>query len=96
MITEHALLQVKPQQAYAFEADFRQAAPLLSRSKGYISHQLGKCLEIPGTYLLLVQWSTLEDHTEGFRKHPDYLLWKSLLHRYYDPLPEVTHYSAIQ
>jgi heme-degrading monooxygenase HmoA len=42
--------------------------------------------------LLLVQWGSLEDHTEGFRKSVDYQEWKRLLHHFYDPFPVVEHY----
>ena len=60
---------------------------------GYIYHQLKKCLEIPNQYILLVNWETLEDHEIGFRKSKQYQEWKRLLHHFYEPFPEVYHYS---
>jgi heme-degrading monooxygenase HmoA len=59
---------------------------------GYISHNLRRCIEKPSRYILLVSWEKLEDHTVGFRGSAEYGQWKSLLHHYYDPFPEVEHY----
>ena len=47
------------------------------------------------TPILLVQWETLEAHTEGFRKSEKYSQWKELLYHFYDPfpIPIVEHYQ---
>ena len=92
MILESAVLEVKPDQTRQFEAAFRQAERIIAASPGYLSHELRRCLEKPSRYLLLVRWRTLEDHTEGFRNSPAYEEWKTLLHHFYDPIPEVDHY----
>lgn len=95
MILEVAILDVKPGQEAAFERDFVTASACISRTDGYVSHELQRCLEQPGRYLLLARWRTLEAHTEGFRKSPQYLEWKRLLHHYYDPFPIVEHYAQV-
>ena len=61
--------------------------------KGYISHQLQRCIEKENRYILLVNWETLEDHTVGFRSSDEYQEWKKLLHHFYDPFPTVEHYE---
>ncbi len=33
---------------------------------GFTSHRLHRCLEVPGRYLLLIQWTDIERHTVGF------------------------------
>jgi heme-degrading monooxygenase HmoA len=95
MILEVAILNVKPGHESAFERDFRDASQYISRTAGYLSHELQRCLETKNRYLLLAKWETLEAHTEGFRKSPAYLEWKRLLHHYYDPFPIVEHYTPI-
>jgi heme-degrading monooxygenase HmoA len=95
MIVEMAVLDVKPGQGDAFETAFGEAQRIISASPGYLSHQLKRCLEQPGRYLLLVQWRTLEDHTEGFRKSAPYQEWRRLLHHFYDPFPTVEHYESM-
>ena len=95
MILEVAILDVIPGEEARFQSDFGRAQSILSSMKGYIAHQLQRCIETPSRYILLVRWETLEDHTEGFRESPRYQEWKNLLHHYYDPFPEVEHYETI-
>ncbi|MFD2828964.1 antibiotic biosynthesis monooxygenase family protein [Corticicoccus populi] len=95
MILEAAFLQVTKGREDAFEASFRKASDIISSMNGYNSHELQRCLETEGKYLLLVRWQTLEDHTEGFRQSEKYLLWKEMLHHYYDPFPSVEHFEIV-
>ena len=92
MVLEVAILQIRPNQNQVFEAAFQKAAPIIASMKGYINHELKKCLEKPHQYLLLVNWETLEDHEIGFRQSAEYQEWKALLHHFYDPFPIVEHY----
>ncbi|WP_349361661.1 antibiotic biosynthesis monooxygenase [Paenarthrobacter sp. PH39-S1] len=56
---------------------------------------LSRSIESPNTYLLLVQWDRLEDHTVGLRESPQYQQWRELLHRFYDPFSLVEHYELV-
>ncbi len=95
MILEVAILNVKSGQEANFERDFQIAGQYISSVKGYVKHTLRKCLEQSNKYILLVDWETLQDHTEGFRQSTQYVEWKKLLHDYYDPFPTVEHYETI-
>jgi heme-degrading monooxygenase HmoA len=95
MILEAAVLNVRPGEEDALEQAFRAASPLIASSPGYLSHQLQRCLETKGRYLLLVQWETMEAHTIGFRQSAVYREWKQQLHHYYDPFPIVEHYESV-
>jgi heme-degrading monooxygenase HmoA len=96
MILEVAILQVKPGLGSEFETNFKKASRIISSMKGYINHELQKCLESDHQYILLVRWETLEDHTEGFRGSLEYQEWKRLLHHFYDPFPTVEHYMNVE
>lgn len=95
MILEVAPLQVRPGQSQAFEEAFLKAQAIISAMPGYHAHELQRCLESEGHYVLLVRWQTLADHEVGFRKSPQYLEWKALLHHFYDPFPTVLHYVQV-
>lgn len=95
MILEVAILDVRSGQEEAFEATFAEAQEILAASPGYQRHELRRCLEKPGRYLLLAWWDTLEAHTEGFRGSPAYRRWSDLLHGFYDPFPNVEHYELV-
>ena len=55
MILELAVLDVKLHQTEEFEAAFRDAQRIIRASRGYLSHELQRCVEKPNRYLLLVR-----------------------------------------
>ena len=93
MILEVAHLDVVPGRSAEFEAAFGEAESVISASPGFVDLELKRCVERPDSYLLLVRWRTLEDHTVGFRQGPLYPRWRELLHHFYDPFPVVEHYA---
>jgi len=95
VILEVAMLQVKPGLTVEFEHSFRIASKIISSMKGYISHELQKCLEDQNKYVLLVRWESLEDHTVGFRGSEEYQEWRKLLHHFYEPFPVVEHFEQV-
>ena len=94
-VLEVAMLNVIGGREAEFEAAFRTASKIISSMKGYIHHELQRCLERPNGYVLLVHWETLEDHTVGFRTSPEYQQWRALLHHFYDPFPTVEHFTRV-
>ena len=95
MILEHAVLPVKAGLEPDFETAFGEAKVVIAASPGFRSLTLSRCVERPDTYLLLVEWDRLEDHTVGFRGSAGYEEWRSLLHHFYDPFPVVEHYELV-
>jgi len=95
MILESAPLQVKPGQSAAFEAAFGEAERIIAAMPNYRSHEMQRCLEREGHYLLLVRWDSVAAHEVGFRQSAPYQEWKRLLHHFYDPFPTVLHYEKI-
>jgi heme-degrading monooxygenase HmoA len=95
MITEHAILEVRPGCEREFESAFAKAKPIIAGMPGFRSLTLKRCIETPSRFLLLVEWQRLEDHTVGFRMSEGYETWRSLLHHFYDPFPTVEHFSSV-
>ncbi|MDZ7967226.1 MAG: antibiotic biosynthesis monooxygenase [Nostoc sp. DedSLP03] len=96
MILEAVMLLIKPGLESDFEAAFKKASKIISSMDGYLSHELHKCIEVQGKYLLLIRWKTLESHTVGFRSSVEYQEWKKLLHHFYEPFPTVEHFEEIE
>ncbi|MBW5446224.1 antibiotic biosynthesis monooxygenase [Cohnella sp. CFH 77786] len=96
MITEVAILNVKPGLMNEFESQFRKASIILSAARGHRSHELHKCVEEADKYILLVQWDTLTDHRVGFRRSEAFEEWKNLLAPFFDSIPTAEHYVKIK
>ena len=95
MILEVAPLQVRKGMESEFELTFLTAQKIISSIPGYLAHELQRCVERQGHYVLLVKWQRIEDHEVGFRQSPQYQQWKTLLHHFYDPFPTVLHYTLV-
>jgi len=94
-ITEHAILPVIPGHEAEFIETMEQAKEIIAASPGFISLRVERCIERPSFFLLLVEWESLEAHTEGFRGTPAYEEWRALLHHFYDPFPVVEHFALV-
>jgi heme-degrading monooxygenase HmoA len=95
VILEHACLDVIAGEEERFEEAFGIAQAIISAAPGFRSLRLERCLESLSRYLLLVEWDSLEEHTEGFRGSVEYQEWSRLLHHFYDPFPVVEHYELV-
>lgn len=91
MITEMAEIVVKDGTAQHFEAAVASAAPLFKRAHGCRSMRLERGVEHPSTYLLVVEWETLEDHEIHFRQSVDFQEWRRLVGDYFSAPPKVVH-----
>jgi heme-degrading monooxygenase HmoA len=95
VIIEHAVLPVIPGQEAEFITTMDRAKAIIAASPGFVSLRVSRCIEQPNQFLLLVEWETLEAHTEGFRGSEAYQEWRALLHHFYDPFPVVEHFETV-
>ncbi len=91
MITEMAEIAVKAGTNEQFEAAVTTAAPLFQRARGCRAMRLERGIEQPDTYLLIVEWETLEDHEVHFRQSADFQEWRRLVGDFFASPPKVTH-----
>lgn len=91
MVTEIALIDVKPGMEAEFEAGVKAAAPLFQRAKGCRGMELQRSIEKPQRYRLFVKWDTLENHTVDFRGSADFTQWRELVGHCFATPPEVEH-----
>ena len=94
-VVERAQLDIVPGREAAFEEAFGEAVAVIRRQPGCRGVTLSRGVEEPSSYLLLVEWDRLEDHTEGFVGSPDFQVWRGLLHEYYAGPASVRHYAPL-
>jgi heme-degrading monooxygenase HmoA len=91
-IFEFVILNIIPNKGDEFEKNFNSIGEILSLANGYISHNFKKCIESQNRYMLLVEWETLEDHTERFMKSEVYPSLLALILPFQAVPPLVEHY----
>jgi heme-degrading monooxygenase HmoA len=92
MIIEHAVLSIIEGQEEAFEASMREALPIITSAPHCFGAEVRQQVENASTYLLLVQWRSVEDHM-SFRQSDLFTQWRALTHHFYSPFPDVTHFN---
>ena len=95
MVLERAQFRILPGREEEFEQAFAQAKRLLAGSRGFLGATLSRGVESSSTYLLLVEWQTLEDHTVGFRESPAFGEWRGLIGHLFDGAPDVEHFAQV-
>ena len=93
MVLERAELPVKAGEGARFEAAFAEARPLIMAAPGFRSLTLRRPIAPGEPYLLLVEWDSVADHRDGYRRSPAYARWSALLHGFYDPMPVVGYFA---
>ena len=94
MILERAIFAIKLGQADEFEKAFAQAAPLIRAAKGCRKANMHRGIENSDSFILLVEWDTLEDHMVGFRESRAFEEWRAILGPHFASPPAVEHYTA--
>jgi heme-degrading monooxygenase HmoA len=91
MVTELAELQIHPGTDEAFLAAVQQAVPLFQRAHGCTAMRVEKRVEDADSYLLIIDWNTLDDHNITFRESADFQEWRRLVGGFFAKPPTVTH-----
>ena len=95
MIIERALMSITPGSEADFEAAMAQAKDVVAQSPGFHGIRVSRGVENPSTYLLLLEWDTVEDHMVGFRESDLFAQWRALIGPYFAQPPAVEHYDEI-
>jgi heme-degrading monooxygenase HmoA len=94
MIVEQTVFAVTPGSERDFELAIDRAREIMARAQGFISQTLHRGIEQPGTYLLLTEWTTLEDHMVGFRGSELFAQVLTLIRPYLASPPKVEHFTT--
>ena len=96
MILEVADIRIHPGQQAAFEeAIQRGIATVASRAQGFVKARVQHGIEQPERYLLMIEWATLEDHTEHFRGGPLFPEWRAIVGPFFAQPPQVEHFALV-
>jgi heme-degrading monooxygenase HmoA len=94
MIYEHAHLTIAPGREDEFEEAFEDVPAIFARAKGCRGVELRRSIE-NGSYLLVVAWETVTDHTIGFRESDLFLEWRAVAGPFFAEPPDVLHYDSV-
>ena len=96
MVYELAFIPIASGKGTEFEAAFGQALEeILPKAQGFIRGQVCPGVERPDVYVIMIEWETVEDHTEGFEKSDLYKEFLGLIGRFVAGKPVVEHWRSL-
>jgi heme-degrading monooxygenase HmoA len=93
VITEHAIIAVHPGSEDDFARAFVEARLVITAAPGCAGARLLRGIERPSTFLLLVEWESVEAHVEDFRNSPAFGEWRRIVGPFFAGPPAVDHFS---
>jgi len=96
MILELADIRIHPGQQAAFdEAIQRGINTVIAKAKGFEGFKVNRGVESPERYVLQIFWTTLEDHTIGFRESAAFAEWRAIVGPFFAQAPVVEHFELV-
>ncbi|MDT3444107.1 MULTISPECIES: antibiotic biosynthesis monooxygenase [unclassified Pseudofrankia] len=94
-VTEIARFNVKPGTESDFIAAYHTVRHEIATSPGCRSMRMSRGIESPSSFVLIVEWDSLEAHTEGFRGSVGYGRWRAAISPYFAGTPTVEHVAGV-
>lgn len=92
MILETAVFSIYPGQAEQFRAAFAEGRQFVETSKGFQKLEMRQGIEAPDSFILVVWWQTLEDHTIVFKQSDNFTKWRAVVGHFFAHPPVVNHF----
>lgn len=94
MIIELADFSVASENHQAFgEALAQGVNTVLSKSEGYLGHEILSSQETLGRWVLLVRLTSTDAHTVGFRQSAAFADWRAIIGPFFAKAPYVEHFD---
>lgn len=91
MVTEFAQIKAKPGMELELIKGVEKSRVLFQAAKGCKGMTLQRSVEEPDTFLLMVQWETVEDHMVHFRESEGFQAWRGNVGHCFAAPPVVWH-----
>ena len=92
MIVEYIRYAIPAAQCADFEASYREAGKSLAASAQCLGYELSRCLDDPSSYILRIQWDSVEGHMQGFRSSSEFRSFFAATKPHVDQITEMRHY----
>ena len=93
MIVEYIRYHIPTERQGEFEAAYGDAHVALSSSPQCLSYELSRCVEDPLSYILRIEWDSVEGHLQAFRQSPNFQTFFQAVRPYVNDITEMRHYQ---
>jgi quinol monooxygenase YgiN len=93
MSIEYIRYKVALDQRESFVEAYKRASEELAASEFCLAYELSECEEEPGRFVLRIEWTTTEEHLNGFRKSNLFPSFYSKVKPFIANIQEMRHYQ---
>jgi quinol monooxygenase YgiN len=94
MIVEYIRYRIADhERRIAFEKAYAAAAEHLYQAPQCLGYELSHGVEEPERYILRIEWTSVEDHEQGFRKGAHFPPFLAEIRPYIGDIEEMKHYE---
>jgi quinol monooxygenase YgiN len=95
VIVEYIRYRIAADRRPAFERAYEDARKILERSEHCLSYEMTRCTEEPTSYVVRIEWDSIEGHLQGFRRHADFRTFLAGVGPFVQDIQEMRHYEVI-
>lgn len=93
VVIEYIRYRVPRERHEEFEAVWAGAQTALREAPQCESYEVARGLEEPDNYIVRIEWSSLEDHEQGFRQSAGFGRFFQAVKPFFDQIEEMRHYE---
>ena len=94
MVIEYIRYRVGSDRAADFLDAYAVAAAVLEEDPRCLSYQVSRGHEEPDRFMIRIEWTSVADHLEGFRRSPAFRSFFAVVRPFFDDIEEMSHYEA--
>lgn len=92
MIVEYIRYEIAD--ATGFLSGYETARGALDQSSHCLAYELARCTEEPASFILRIEWDSVEGHLQGFRKSAEFGAFFEAVRPFIDSIREMRHYAV--
>lgn len=93
MVAEYIRYQIDDDDRASFEAAYHAAGTALEASSHCLAFELSHCTDHAPSYVLRIEWDSIEGHMHGFRGSPEFQEFFAAIKPYVSNITEMRHYE---
>lgn len=91
MIVEYIRYEIPAPEPFLLGYEAARAA--LDASPHCLCYELSRCTEEPTSFILRIEWDSLEGHMQGFRRSPEFAAFLAAVRPFIENIREMRHYA---
>ncbi|MBA2642880.1 MAG: antibiotic biosynthesis monooxygenase [Actinobacteria bacterium] len=95
MVIEYIRYRIDASRRDEFERAYAEGSRSLETSSHCLTYEVGRGVEDPESYIVRIEWDSVEGHEQGFRKSPEFGEFFAAVKPFFDDIQEMRHYEAI-